>query len=166
MKTLVLCRHAKSDWPAGVADIDRPLKDRGKKDAHHLGSLLQSQGFMPDIMLSSPAMRAKSTARIVADALGYGSELRIDQNLYFQGVSSALEIVGELPSSMHTAMLFSHNPTMEEAVRYLLRMDAAYAMPTGGMACIESLTDDWHNFRAMRCSLRWLLVPRLARKGA
>ena len=163
MKTLVIARHAKSDWPEGVADINRPLKARGIKDATWLGELLKQQDFLPDHIISSPANRARSTAQIIADQVRYGKELEIVESVYYEGAGKLLSTIQDLPDKHETVMVFGHNPTMENVVRYLLQSDAHYEMPTCGMACFESYGRSWSTF-TQHCRMRWLLVPRLKRK--
>ena len=164
MKTLVLARHAKSDWPVGVEDIKRPLKDRGKKDATFLGSLLESKSFMPDGIISSPARRARDTAQIIASNLGYEREIQIEKRVYFQGSEALKEVIRAFPNEWRTAMVFGHNPTMEDVVGSLLGMRADFIMPTSAMACIEIASDSWKHIDTDYLSLRWFLVPRLRRK--
>ncbi|MEO0472233.1 MAG: histidine phosphatase family protein [Bacteroidota bacterium] len=163
MKTLVIARHAKSDWPESVADIDRPLKPRGIKDATWLGELLKQQEFQPDHIISSPANRARSTAQIIADQVRYTKELAIERSVYYEGAGQLLSLIQDLPEQHETVMIFGHNPTMENVVRYLLQADAHYEMPTCGMACFESYGRSWKDF-VNQCRMRWLLVPRLKRK--
>ncbi len=164
MKTVVFCRHAKSDWPDGVSDIDRPLKARGEEDARFLRKVLAEREFEPDLIISSPANRAHHTARLMAEMLSYPEEdIQIVPTVYYEGVGSLLEVVKRLDPAYETVMIFGHNPTMEEMVRYLLRSDARYEMPTSGMACFES-PFNWTHFPES-CQLRWVLVPRLMRKG-
>jgi len=82
MKTFVLCRHAKSDWPEGVADEDRPLKKRGINDAHDLGKILTERDFIPDLLVSSHANRAHTTAQIIAKQLDLDGEIIIEPSIY------------------------------------------------------------------------------------
>ena len=165
MKTVVICRHAKSDWPAGVPDIDRPLKGRGIKDARRQGELLKSHGFLPDIIVSSPANRAHSTAKIVAETLGFPqAEIQVDESVYYQGTGNLISLIQDLPANCETAMFFGHNPTMENAVAYLLQTNRYYEMPTAGMVCFETYVSNWSGFDPSNASLRWVLVPRLKRK--
>lgn len=165
MKTLVLCRHAKSDWPAGVADIDRPLKERGINNANFLGGLLGNQEFLPDLIISSPANRALSTARLVARQLGYAKEkIQIERSVYFEGSQSLLNTIKQLPNTADTVMIFGHNPTMEDTVRHILQSEAAFYMPTSAMACMESFGHRWESFGTQSAHLRWMLIPRLKRK--
>lgn len=166
MKTLVICRHAKSDWPSDVSDIDRPLKERGIQNADFLGGLLADQGFMPDLIISSPANRALSTARLVAKKLGYSRrEIQVEPSVYYEGSGSLLQLVRDLPQKLDTVMIFGHNPTMESVVREILQIGAPVQMPTGAMACVETLSGGWSSLSARHAHLRWMLVPRLDRKA-
>ncbi|RMG22294.1 MAG: histidine phosphatase family protein [Bacteroidetes bacterium] len=165
MKTAVLCRHAKSDWPAGVPDIQRPLKARGIKDANFLGKLLASQDFLPDLIISSPANRAHSTAKIIAERVGYGaSNIQIADEVYHEGVPSLHELIRGLSNKLDTVMIFGHNPTMEIALSNFIGSHNV-EMPTCAMACLELRGSKWELFRNHHVYLRWYLVPRLVRRG-
>jgi phosphohistidine phosphatase len=165
MKTLILCRHAKSDWPAGVNDLDRPLKARGEADADFLGEVLAGQEFLPDLILSSPAKRAQQTAQRVAAKLGYEEQaIRTERSVYYEGVSSLIGLVRGLPDEVDTVMIFGHNPTMEATVGKLLGIQADFVMPTCAMACLESQSFNWKRWATPELHLRWFLVPRLRRK--
>lgn len=163
MKTLVICRHAKSDWPAGVPDIERPLKSRGENDAKYLGNMLGQQGFSPDLVISSPANRARSTAKIICDRLGYKDEIQIERAVYYGGRYELIDLIRQLPDHADKVMIFGHNPTFEDTVRDLLQIGAPFAMPTCAMACIESFSFSWQQLEVRNMSLRWYLVPRLNR---
>ncbi|MFK7969108.1 MAG: histidine phosphatase family protein [Bacteroidia bacterium] len=163
MKTLVLCRHAKSDWPLNVQDIDRPLKARGQKDAGRLAKILKKNAFKPDLIISSPGRRALDTAEIIRDKLGYKGNIKVDRAAYFEGDQSLLNIITNIDDQHDTVMIFGHNPTMENVVQYLTKMGSPYEMPTSGMACFESYATSWSQFVESNTRLRWLLVPRLMR---
>lgn len=164
MKTVVFCRHAKSAWPDNASDIQRPLKERGVNDANYLGGILGAQGFDPELIISSPAVRARSTAEIFVRHLKYDKEIQTERSVYYEGVGEMLSMVQGLPAELSKVMVFGHNPTMENMVRFLLQMDAPFEMPTSGMACIESLANSWEYFAPRSVYLRWLLIPRLQRK--
>ena len=165
MKTLILARHAKSDWPVGVPDIKRPLKKRGENDAAFLGKLLAAQSFSPDMIISSPAKRGLSTAEIVARTLSFAPEIQIEEDVYYKGAEQLILNIRQFPESWNTAMVFGHNPTMEIAVQTLLGQQAEFIMPTGSMACIEIASSSWKHLETDHVHLRWFLVPRLKRKG-
>ena len=164
MKTLILCRHAKSDWPDGVGDSKRPLKERGIKDAKNQGKLLSQRGVTIDRMISSHANRAISTARIIAKEVGYTDPIEQDSSLYHQGAGNLISVVQDLPVEVDVAMLFGHNPTMEQTVQFFLRAERSIGMPTCAMACFEFFNSSWSSISPTSCQLRWLIIPRLKRK--
>lgn len=164
MKTVVFCRHAKSAWPDNVTDIQRPLKERGVNDANYLGGLLGAQGFNPDLIISSPAVRAQNTAEIIVRHLKYSGEIRTERTVYYEGTGEMLSMIQDFPAELNKVMIFGHNPTMENIVRFMLQMDAPFEMPTSGMACIESMANSWEYFAPRSVYMRWLLIPRLKRK--
>lgn len=166
IKTLVLCRHAKSDWPGGMQDIKRPLKGRGLADANRQAALLASQGFRPDLIIASPARRAWQTAEIFARQLVYQADIQEARSVYFGDEADLLALVQRLPAEVNTVMIFGHNPTMEDALTQLLGATVPFQLPTCAMACLESMSSDWAAFQGRNLNLRWLLVPRLQRKDA
>ncbi len=165
MKTFVLCRHAKSDWPEGLPDHERPLKRRGINDAHEIGKLLYENDFIPDLILSSHAKRAETTAQIVAKQLDWEGDIHIEPSIYHEGAGTLLELIKSLPNDIHTAMIFGHNPTMEQMVQFLLQASRPVSMPTCAMAAFEFYGDEWQVVSPNSVYLRWLLIPRLKRKS-
>ncbi|GAB4420510.1 MAG: phosphohistidine phosphatase SixA [Bacteroidia bacterium] len=163
LKTLILARHAKSDWPTGASDLQRPLKDRGVQDAAFLADMLAAQGLRPDLIFASPARRARDTADIFARALSYPSGIRIEEDIYHGDARATLEVVHRLPDQVDTVMLFGHNPTLEELASTLHGGDLV--LPTCGMVCLEAVVGSWQRFSSPATALRWLLVPRLVRRG-
>jgi phosphohistidine phosphatase len=119
MKTLALVRHAKSSWAdPGVADHDRPLNHRGRRDAPAMGRLLRDRGFAPDAILSSTAVRAMATATAIAGELGFDvDEVVPVPSLYASSPTTMLAVVGELGDELSTAMLVAHDPGMSELVQ-------------------------------------------------
>src|SRR5579862_722860 len=116
MKLLILVRHAKSsrDDPM-LADKDRPLKDRGMRDAPKMGRRLAKRDLHPDLILSSPARRALATAEIIAKKLDYPeSKIVVRDRLYEAEADDLLDVVSELDDGLHTVMLFGHNPGLFE----------------------------------------------------
>ena len=101
MKTLLIMRHAKSDYPTGIAsDFERPLNKRGLKDVPRMAHLVRAFGPVPDVVLSSPAVRAKQTAAAMAADLGPAVEVRFDESLYLAPAAALSAAAGQLaPSS-------------------------------------------------------------------
>jgi phosphohistidine phosphatase len=162
MKTLVICRHAKSDWSHDLPDKDRPLNSRGEQDAPKMGQILQSYGFMPDLILSSTANRAITTARLVASELGYAEHnIRLEPRFYDTTPGMVLGLLQDVPEEVETLMIFGHNPTWELLGKLLLRSDGEVVMPTCGMICLEVPISNWQHLGAVPAHLRWFLVPRI-----
>lgn len=144
MKNLVIIRHAKSSWddPA-LADLERPLNTRGKRDAPIMGQVLRDRAPPPDLIIGSPAKRARKTARLIAAAVGYPEErITIDRHLYMQGVTALLNAISGLPEPAHTVFLVGHNPDLTTLVSTLTEEDIG-TLPTCGVASVEFAVETW-----------------------
>lgn len=161
MKTFVIARHAKSDWSLGLSDHDRPLNGRGKEDAPRMGRALLDLGFSADLIISSTATRAKSTAEAVAREIGYHATLRLESKIYEGGHGMLTGLLQSLPDSVDNVMLFGHNPILEQLVVYLLQMKGAIVIPTSGMVCLEADVSSWSALTPGECSIKWFLIPKL-----
>jgi phosphohistidine phosphatase len=134
MKTLVLVRHAKSAWnDPTLADHDRPLNARGRRDAPEMGRRLRERGTVPDAILSSTAVRARTTAEAIAAALGLDdARLVLDERLYGSSPETILEVVAGVDDEVSTVMVVAHDPGMSDlAFRLSGEIDH---MPTGAVA--------------------------------
>ena len=136
-KTLYLVRHAKSSWKDhSLADIDRPLNKRGRRSAPDMGKRLKDQGHKPDLIVSSPANRAFTTARKIAKQTGYDpSDIVIDKRMYFSGTGGMKELLEELDDRYHKVMIVGHNPAMT-GLLYDLADSSVFNMPTCAIAVI------------------------------
>jgi phosphohistidine phosphatase len=147
MKTLILVRHAKSSWDnAGIEDIDRPLNDRGKADGPVMAKRLKDKGIEIDVFISSPAKRARRTARFFAEEYGLDKkDIKIEDKLYMASSSAFEETIKEIKDKYNTAILFSHNPGITEFANNLtqVRMDN---MPTCAIFAVTANTDTWADF--------------------
>lgn len=146
MKTLFLVRHAKAshDDPS-LPDRERPLEDRGRHDAAEMGKRLAGRKVKPDLLVSSPALRALTTAQLMADELGYErKDIMVDDRLYASSAASLLAIVRELDKSLGSVMLFGHNPEFTELAH---RLSAEITnMPTCAVAKFRFDTQTWEDF--------------------
>ncbi len=142
MKTLLLMRHAKSSWKDdSLNDHERPLKKRGRKDAKLIAKVIDKKDLVPDLILCSTAVRAKETAEIVVEKLGYEKEIRYMRDLYMCEPEDFIEILQSLENSFEKVMLVAHNPGLEA---YLQIVDGEIeALPTGGLAYMALAVDDW-----------------------
>lgn len=163
MKRLVLVRHAKSSWKDPAAtDFERPLNNRGKRDAPAMAERLAGRGLRPDLIVTSPAKRARKTAVIMARALGYPkSEIRRDRELYLAELETLVAVVSELEEEFSEVMLVGHNPGFTELTDYFTRGSIGN-LPTSGMAGIEFSTERWREVRRGSGKLRFLDFPKKA----
>lgn len=145
MKTLLLLRHAKSSWDDPFQDdFDRPLTERGKTDAPRMAKRLKEKGIHPDVLLSSPAERAITTARLIADKAGFGvHEIRTDKRLYHAGDEELLNVVHGLNDATDVAMIIGHNPGLTEFVNRLNYEPLTDNIPTCGIVCVRLGISSW-----------------------
>jgi phosphohistidine phosphatase len=144
MKTLTLVRHAKSSWKDNsLADRDRPLNKRGKRDAPEMGRRIAAAGVRPSLIVSSPAVRAWTTAKIIANEIGYPREfLQRDSTLYLASVNGILDVIVSQDAGFNNLMLVGHNPGFTDFANYLVP-GLTNNMPTAGVVSVELDTDDW-----------------------
>lgn len=148
MKTLILVRHAKSDWSdPTLDDFDRPLNERGKRDAPVMALRLRDKRIRPDLIVSSPAKRAARTARVFAEELDVKKKhIIFNEALYLAPPSVYYEVLTRLDPTCDTVALFAHNDGITEFANQLtdVRIDN---IPTCGVFAIRIQCDDWTAFR-------------------
>ena len=164
MKTLLLLRHAKSSWKdANTRDFDRPLNQRGLKAAPAIGRLIRKRKLQPDLVLSSPAERARQTAQLALDAAGLKTELRYDERIYEASVARLFEIISQIDDEANQVMLVGHNPGLEELLAALTGEGRSF--PTAALACVELSIEKWNKVRAGGGQLEWLAKPKELKSG-
>ena len=142
MKTVLILRHAKSSWSnPSLADIDRPLNKRGKNDAPRMGTLIKEQDIVPDLILSSPALRARKTAEAVSEYSGFEGQIDIVPDFYPGDPYTFIEMLASLPDDYENVMIVAHNPGLEELL-YALAGESA-RLPTSALAQVELPLDYW-----------------------
>jgi phosphohistidine phosphatase len=158
MKTLLLMRHAKSDWDADYGpDHDRPLNDRGLRSARLMGRVLADEGLVPDLIISSTAVRARTTAELAIEAGDWDTELVLDRSLYDEGPRGVLEAGASAPD-VSSVMLVGHQPTWSMLVSALTGERAD--MKTATVAVIELDLDSWAELPGAAGKLTRVLEPR------
>jgi phosphohistidine phosphatase len=164
-KTLLALRHAKSDRSdRALRDYDRPLAPRGEADAPLMGAALAAFGLVPDCIVTSTAVRAHETTRLVTGAMAYGGEIIEDPDVYGASVETLLRVLRACNDEAATALLVGHNPGLEELICLLTGGEDAEAMlrlPTAGLAYIALDIDDWSHLRPACGLLQWFLTPRV-----
>ena len=147
MKTLLLLRHAKSSWEdRSLSDHDRPLSERGERDAPRMGQLLRSEGLWPDLILSSTARRARRTAELLVadpdeDAPDDDTDLRYLSELYLADPEDYLVAVRRVGGRAESVLVVGHNPGLEMLLQSLT--DEWHRLPTAALARIDLPIDAW-----------------------
>ena len=161
MRLLTLVRHAKSSWAeTGLSDFDRPLNDRGRRDAPRMAALLHERLPKPDRIVSSPALRAISTARIFAAAFGIAEdEIVSDARIYEATPDTLLRVVNEFDDGDRHVLMFGHNPGFSE-LAHRLASCSFDQMPTCAVAHLALSIEHWWEI-APRCGvLRDYMYPK------
>lgn len=161
MKNLWLIRHAKSSWNQGdLQDSFRPLNERGYRDAPEMATRVKKAGIIPELIITSPAIRAYSTAMIFADVMRYPhNEIKIISKLYGATVSGYLSTIQTLPDQYTNVFLFAHNPTISQTLEVLAGMEHQ-ELPTCGIAHIQFMHDSWAECAAKSGKLMLLDYPK------
>ncbi|PRY09850.1 phosphohistidine phosphatase [Pontibacter ummariensis] len=161
MKKLYILRHAKSSWKyENLSDHDRPLKKRGRKDAPLMGQELAARGVMPDLIISSPAVRALSTATLVAHEMEYDPDnIRVDERLYGADTDDLLEVVQKAPADIKSLMIVGHNETITEFAN-LLSQEVIARLPTTGVVGLSFDCDSWDEIGKENATLLFYDFPK------
>ena len=159
IKTLFLLRHAKATpTVAGMDDFERPLRDDGKKAAELIGQLLSSRGVTLDLVLSSPAVRARETIELVLKAARLEAELRYDQRIYEAGPDQLLDVISDIENDKHPVMMVGHNPAFEELLQTLTGQ--AERLSAGALAKVVLAIPTWRKIQEKKGTLDWVAQPK------
>ena len=167
LRRLVVLRHAKSAWPTGVPDHERPLAPRGRRDAPAAGHALAEADCLPDLALCSTAVRARQTWELASGQWGTPPPVRLDARLYAADVSDLLDAVHGVSAEVETLLLVGHNPGLEELVLELAgdSLDDALdevrvKFPTSAIAVLAWHGQGWHALAPGTALLTSVIVPR------
>ncbi len=159
MKTIFLLRHAKSSWEnSDLSDFDRPLNPRGLETAPFMGKIIEKNLFQIDLIVCSPAKRARQTAILLKETAKISGGIEYDDRIYEASPSRLLEVISEIAEKYESAMLVGHNPGLEGLVKSLA--GEIQPMPTAALAVIDLKIDKWSEITAGCGSLRTLLRPK------
>ena len=146
-KTLLILRHAKSSWSdLTLADIDRPLNKRGRKAAPRMGKLLQDEGLVPALIISSTAQRCRETVELLTAACDFDGAIIWDPTLYGGGFQAYLNAIRRAPDDADPLMVVGHNPDLEQLVDALTDVDIF--LPTAALVRIDPPIDAWSELEA------------------
>lgn len=161
MKTVYLIRHAKSSWDhPDLRDIERPLNERGLRDAPFMAKLLRSKSIKPDAIVTSPAVRALTTATFFKTELELeASQFIIRDEIYEAFTATITELIKQLPEAYETVLIFGHNPTFTGVAN---RFSKEYIsnIPTCGIVGIEADVKHWNEFNEKTAGVKAYYYPK------
>jgi len=162
MKTLYLLRHAKSSWEEpGVSDADRPLIPKGIKKTGLIVDFLQKRGTTIDLMISSPALRAHETAKIVAKGLNYPlNKIKTDRKIYDSYYDRILDIIYGTSNDLNSLMIIGHNPTITNLANLFLH-PGIENMPTSCVVCLSFNTGKWEEIPSQEAIREFIISPKM-----
>jgi phosphohistidine phosphatase len=154
MKTLTLVRHAKSSWrDTSLSDRQRPLNKRGERDAPKMGKRNAEHGIRPSLIISSPATRAWSTAKVVAAKISYPVEfLQREDGLYLASLDEILDVIVAQDNGFNHLMVVGHNPGMTDVANFL-SPGLTHNLPTAGVVSVQIEQDDWNLYERPKTEL-------------
>lgn len=156
MKTLLLVRHAKSDWPEDTEDFDRPLAESGIRDAQRMAAHVHETGIKVDRLISSPALRALSTCKIFNQQ--FQTDMETNRKLYNANEGNFLSVIYELADDTKSVAMFSHNNGISNFANTLC--DTIFAFPTCGVAVWQIDCDAWADFEGANKKLLFYVEPK------
>ena len=159
MKTLYVLRHAKSSWDdAELADFDRPLNERGEITAPFVGKFMATNGFIPEVIVSSSAVRARETARLAKEGARFTADVIHDERIYEASPRTLQTVTSSIDDRFESAMLVGHNPGMEGFVKLLT--GRLQEMPTAALAVIDLDIERWSDIDSGLGSIRRVVRPK------
>lgn len=164
MKILIIVRHAKSSWNhPELSDRQRPLNSRGERDAPVMGKRIVDHGIRPSLIITSPAQRAWTTAKIIATEIGYPAEfLQREDSLYLASLDDLLGAVVAQDASFNSLMLVGHNPGLTEFANFLIP-GLTNNLPTAGVVSVQIDRDDWNLYEQPQAELLAFDYPKLSK---
>lgn len=165
MKRLLILRHAKSSWgDEKIPDHERPLNKRGQRAAPAMGRLIRKDGLLPDLVLSSTALRCRQTVAAMIEASGYSGEVRWLADLYMAEAPAYIEALRSLPDDPAAVMVVGHNPGLEELLAVLT--GGVEHLATGSLALVALPLEHWSELsETTRGELDGLWKPKELGKG-
>ncbi|MFP4472112.1 MAG: SixA phosphatase family protein [Bacteroidales bacterium] len=166
MKTVYIIRHAKSSWDfPHLSDHERPLLEKGKKRTRLINEYLIRHHIQVDLIITSHAVRAYETAKIIARAIGYPPEsIRVDRMIYHANAERMTDQFYDLPDSVNSIMLVGHNPTFTNFANMFLDKKIDW-LPTSAVVCVDFFTDKWVEVPAAKHKTKFVVTPKEIKKS-
>lgn len=160
-KTIYLVRHAKSSWnDENLPDRLRPLNKQGHKNAVDMAARMAALKIKVDLMVSSPAKRALTTANYFAEELGYDAfDISVDERMYFCGTKGLVNVLKSLPEDVDKVMLIGHNPDISELLKTLTGNKKLEPMSTSNVAKLQLRLSSWKELQTLNAELIFLETP-------
>lgn len=161
MKRITLIRHAKSSWDfPELDDFDRPLNNRGLNDAPEMGKRLKEHDIIPDIIIVSPALRAMSTAILIAEQLGVAADKIVKEaSIYDASPGDLLRIIGDLPDIHDHLFLIGHNPALQVVAQFFVGR-TINKFPTCAVFSLELPTNSWNYIKPEKAKILFSDSPK------
>ncbi|MCW8803191.1 MAG: histidine phosphatase family protein [Ignavibacteriaceae bacterium] len=164
MKTLYLTRHAKSSWTnPRLTDFDRPLNNRGKRDAPFMGKVLKDKKVKIGLIISSPAKRTKKTAIAIAEKLSYSEKkIMFNEDLYEASSNTLIKVIKKVDEKYDSVMIFAHNPGLTLLNNHISK-NYIDNIPTCGIVALQ-LNNKWSEVDKNTCKFLFFEYPKLHRE--
>jgi phosphohistidine phosphatase len=162
MKTLYLVRHAKSSWDhPGLSDFERPLLSTGIKKTSQIIKYLKKKNVSADLIISSPAVRAFETAKLIASGIEYpAGNIKPEPSLYNSGIDDYLDVIREIPDDINSLMIFGHNLTITHVANLFLD-PGIDLLPTSGVVAVTFDTNEWKNISGAKKEQEFVVFPKM-----
>lgn len=159
MRKLLIMRHAKSSWDnPNISDFERPLNSRGLQAAPFMGNQIYKNGLAPDLIISSPAKRAKQTAILVKESAGVEAKIQYEDKIYEASPTTLLYVAANFSDKYPSVLLVGHNPGIEGFIRILT--SEVHQMPTAAVAQISLNIEKWADISLNCGQLELLMRPK------
>lgn len=163
MKTILILRHAKSDRHGEMPDFDRPLNARGKRNAKLMARFLSHTDLIPQKILSSPAVRSKSTVKAILDKTQNSIDVEYLNSFYLGSANAFFQALHSLSEELDCVLLCGHNPALEEFVENICCHNLDLHLPTCGLIVLQN-SEKWQDIKKTRWQLRGFYHPKLLNK--
>lgn len=162
MKRLIIVRHGKSSWGnLELSDHDRFLLPVGINRTQKIAKFLSQKGVIPDLIISSSAVRAVSTAQLIASEIGYDSDKIIcNKGLYLADEDEIYDELFAIDNDIDSVMVFGHNPGFTYLANYFVNPQIEN-LPTSGVVCVDFNTDKWERIPKSQFKVQFVVTPKM-----
>ena len=161
-KSVILFRHGKSDWDAKYdSDHDRPLAKRGIRDAKRMGKFLSKRSEVPELILSSTALRTMETTKLAIETGNWDVDVELEKKIYGASLEEIINIIKSQDNKYNSICLVGHEPILSTIIT-LIDNKKKIKFPTATMARISCFTSDWKRvlLEPDKCKLDWFYKPK------